>query len=81
MCTLENGICIGCYRTSKQIAEWAFYNDAEREKIMKESKPAIATADVELIRKVISYYIKHSSPPNKEVEEKLLNLFHRIGRL
>ena len=81
MCTLENGICIGCYRTSKQIAEWAFYNDAEREKIMKESNPAIATADVELIRKVISYYIKHSSPPNKEVEEKLLNLFHRIGRL
>ena len=42
---------------------------------MKESKPAIATADVELIRKVISYYIKHSSPPNKEVEQKLLNLF------
>ena len=81
MCTLENGICIGCYRTSKQIAEWAFYNDAEREKIMKENKPAIATADVELIRKVISYYIKHSSSPNKEVEEKLLNLFHRIGRL
>jgi len=48
---------------------------------MKESKPAIATADVELIRKVISYYIKHYGPPNKEVEEKLLNLFHRIGRL
>ena len=48
---------------------------------IKESKPAVATADVELIRKVISYYIKHSSPPNKEVEEKLLNLFHRIGRL
>ena len=26
---------------------------------MKESKPAIATADVELIRKVISYYLKY----------------------
>lgn len=48
---------------------------------MKESKPAIATSDAELIRKVISYYIKHSSPPNKEVEEKLLSLFHRVGRL
>jgi hypothetical protein len=48
---------------------------------MKESKPAIATSDVELIRKVITYYIKKSSPPNKEVEEKLLSLFHRVGRL
>ena len=48
---------------------------------MKESKPAFATADVELIRKVIAYYIKYASPPNKEVEEKLLNLFHRLGRL
>jgi hypothetical protein len=48
---------------------------------MKESKPAIATADVELIRKVITYYIKHSSPPNKEVEEKLLSLYHRVGRI
>jgi hypothetical protein len=48
---------------------------------MKESKPAIATADVELIRKVITYYIKYASPPNKEVEERLLSLFHRVGRL
>jgi|TARA_B110000495_G_C22549451_1_gene332468 hypothetical protein len=48
---------------------------------MKESKPAIATADVDLIRKVITYYIKYASPPNKEVEEKLLSLFHRVGRL
>ena len=49
--------------------------------IMKESKPAIATADVDLIRKVITYYIKYASPPNKEVEERLLSLFHRVGRL
>jgi len=48
---------------------------------MKESKPAIATADVELIRKVITYYIKKSSPPNKKLEEKLLSLYHRVGRL
>jgi hypothetical protein len=48
---------------------------------MKESKPAIATADVDLIRKVITYYIKYASPPNKEVEERLLSLFHRVGRL
>ena len=48
---------------------------------MKESKPAIATADVELIRQEISYYLKYASPPNKEVEEKLLSLHHRVGRL
>ena len=48
---------------------------------MKESKPAIASADVELIRKVITYYLKYASPPNKEVEEKLLSLHHRVGRL
>ena len=48
---------------------------------MKESKPAIASADVELIRKVITYYIKKSSPPNKKLEEKLLSLYHRVGRL
>ena len=49
--------------------------------MIKESKPAIATADVDLIRKVITYYIKYASPPNKELEEKLLSLHHRVGRL
>jgi hypothetical protein len=49
--------------------------------MIKESKPAIATADVDLIRKVITYYLKYASPPNKEVEEKLLSLHHRVGRL
>ncbi len=48
---------------------------------MKESKPAIASADVELIRKVITYYIKYASPPNRDVEEKLLYLYHRVGIL
>ena len=48
---------------------------------MRESKPAFATADVELIRKVITYYLKYASPPNREVEEKLLSLHHRVGRL
>ena len=48
---------------------------------MKESKPAIASADVELIRKVITYYIKYASPPNREIEEKLLSLYHRVGRI
>jgi len=48
---------------------------------MKCAKPIIAMEDAGLIRKVIAYYIKYASPPNKEVEEKLLNLFHRLGRL
>ena len=48
---------------------------------MRCARPIIAPEDAGLIRKVISYYIKYASPPNKEVEEKLLNLFHRLGRL
>lgn len=48
---------------------------------MRKSKPAIATTDVELIRKVISYYLKYASPSNREIEEKLLSLHHRVGRL
>ena len=81
MCTLENDVCIGCFRTSKQIADWAFYNDEEREKIMKESKPAIASEDIGLIRKVITYYLNGVSPIDKEEQEKLVNLYHRLGRL
>ena len=81
VCTLENGICIGCFRTSKQIAEWAFYNDKEREKIVKEIKPTLATADAALIRKVITYYLNNIFPVDKEEQEKLMNIFHRLGRL
>ena len=51
VCTLENDICIGCHRTSEQITNWLSYTDKEREYIMtKENKPALATADVGLIR-------------------------------
>ena len=81
MCTLENDVCIGCFRTSKQIADWAFYNDKEREKIMKETKPALAIEDVALIRKVITYYLNNIFPVDKEDQEKLMNIFHRLGRL
>jgi len=30
-----DGLCIGCGRTLKQIAEWSGYSDEERERIMK----------------------------------------------
>jgi len=48
---------------------------------MKESKPALATEDVALIRKVITYYLNNIFPVNKEEQEKLMNIFHRLGRL
>ena len=82
VCTLENDICIGCHRTSEQITNWLSYTDKEREYIMtKENKPALATADVGLIRKVISYYLNNAFPVDKEEQEKLMNIFHRLGRL
>ena len=63
VCTLENDICIGCHRTSEQITNWLSYTDKEREYIMtKENKPALATADVGLIRKVITYYLNNAFP-------------------
>jgi len=48
---------------------------------VKESKPAIAGYDAELIRKVIMYYIKYASPSDGVEEEKLLALYHRLRRL
>ena len=35
VCTLINNRCIGCTRTSDEIADWLFYNDNERSKITK----------------------------------------------
>ena len=35
VCTLENGVCIGCKRTQDQIREWLIYSDEERNLIMK----------------------------------------------
>ena len=82
VCTLENDICIGCHRTSEQITNWLSYTDKEREYIMtKENKPALATADVGLIRKVITYYLNNAFPVYKEEQEKLMNIIHRLGRL
>ncbi len=81
VCTLENDVCIGCYRTSEQITNWLSYTNKEREYIMKESKPALATEDIALIRKAITYYLNTMFPVEKEEQEKLMNIFHRLGRL
>ena len=32
----ESGLCLGCYRTLKEIASWARLEDAERERVMAE---------------------------------------------
>jgi hypothetical protein len=39
---------------------------------MKETKPALATEDVALIRKVITYYLNNMFPVDKEEQEKLI---------
>tara|TARA_R100000963_G_C4560866_1_gene49794 strand:- start:297 stop:461 length:165 start_codon:yes stop_codon:yes gene_type:complete len=50
--------------------------------MIKESKPAIATADAELIRKVITFYLnKNGTALDDQEREQLLKLFHRLGRL
>tara|TARA_R100000908_G_C3699633_1_gene110640 strand:+ start:568 stop:711 length:144 start_codon:yes stop_codon:yes gene_type:complete len=46
---------------------------------MRVHKPAIASADISLLKKVIAYYLnKHPEP---EEQKTLINLFHRLGRL
>ena len=82
VCTLENDICIGCFRTSKQIAEWAFYTDEERETIMKESKPVFSIADIDLIRDLILFTLKTQDDFSVPVEKKkeFEALYHRLGR-
>ena len=48
---------------------------------MKETKPALATEDSALIRKVITYYLNNIFPVNEKEQRKLMNIFHRLGRL
>ena len=35
ICTLENGVCIGCGRTQDEIREWVILSNEERNIIMK----------------------------------------------
>ena len=32
----ESGLCLGCYRTLREVAAWAGFDDAERERLMAE---------------------------------------------
>ena len=36
VCKIINKICIGCFRTDRQISDWVIYTDEERSKIIKE---------------------------------------------
>ncbi|MBJ57650.1 MAG: DUF1289 domain-containing protein [Rickettsiales bacterium] len=35
ICSIINGECIGCRRTSSEISNWLYYNDKERSRITK----------------------------------------------
>jgi predicted Fe-S protein YdhL (DUF1289 family) len=32
----ESGLCLGCFRTLSEVASWAQFSDAERERLMAE---------------------------------------------
>ena len=36
VCKIINKVCIGCFRTDRQISDWVIYTDEERTKIIKE---------------------------------------------
>ena len=38
ICTLEDGVCMGCGRTQDEIREWVIMTDDQREKIMERLK-------------------------------------------
>ena len=47
---------------------------------MKSFKPAIATADIKLIKKAITFYLNKNTLDENE-NTQLMNIFHRLGRL
>ena len=36
VCTIVDGKCIGCFRSSENITNWLHYSEDERDKITKE---------------------------------------------
>ena len=35
VCTLEDGICIGCFRTQDEIREWIIYTDEQKRVVLE----------------------------------------------
>ena len=38
VCTLENKICIGCYRTQDEIREWMIFSDKQKKETLDKIK-------------------------------------------
>ncbi len=38
ICVLEEGVCIGCYRTKEEISKWSKMNDEEKQKVLDRIK-------------------------------------------
>lgn len=36
ICVIKDGLCTGCFRSLKEIANWSQYTESERDQIMKE---------------------------------------------
>jgi predicted Fe-S protein YdhL (DUF1289 family) len=36
VCKIINKVCIGCFRTDRQIRDWVIYTDKERTELIKE---------------------------------------------
>jgi len=34
ICTLEDGVCIGCHRTKEEISKWSKMTDEEKQKVL-----------------------------------------------
>lgn len=47
VCTIDgaSGLCLGCYRTLGEIAEWSRYDDETRQRIMLELPSRIERID------------------------------------
>jgi predicted Fe-S protein YdhL (DUF1289 family) len=35
VCTIKDGICVGCHRTETEIREWFYATDERKEEILK----------------------------------------------
>ena len=35
ICTLEDGMCIGCFRTQDEIREWIIYTDEQKRVVLE----------------------------------------------
>ena len=46
ICRTENGVCIGCGRTTEEIEKWLDYTDNERKIIMKKLESSFDDLDL-----------------------------------